>query len=136
MNWTLKDLEKKGLKHNHKPTKSKTKFKVERKSVEKDHMATVLFVLHRDGVITDYEEELVFHPVRKWRFDWAIPELKIAIEYEGLMSKKSRHTTIKGYTEDTIKYNEASKLGWRVLRYTAITYQSLHEDLVFFMGNK
>src|SRR5690606_7227576 len=68
------------------------------------------------------EEEFKFHPERKWRFDFAIPELKAAIEYEGLNSKKSRHTTLKGYSGDSTKYNEAQRLGWVVLRYTAITY--------------
>ena len=46
----------------------------------------------------------------------AIPGKKIAIEYEGIVADKSRHTNIKGYTEDSNKYNEAQKLGWKVLR--------------------
>lgn len=76
-----------------------------------------------------YETEFKFHPKRKWRFDFCIPELKIAIEYEGLMSEKSRHTTITGFTNDSEKYNAAQILGWRVLRYTALNYKSLSEDL-------
>lgn len=31
-----------------------------------------------------FESEYQFHETRKYRFDWAIPEYKIAIEYEGL----------------------------------------------------
>ena len=76
-----------------------------------------------------YVAEYSFHPERKWRFDFAIPEMKIAIEYEGLMSEKSRHTTITGFTNDSEKYNAAQILGWRVLRYTALNYMSLGEDL-------
>ena len=60
-----------------------------------------------------------FHQVRRWRFDWAYPDHKIAIEYEGLMSRKSRHTTISGFTADCEKYNSAAQLGWRVYRFTA-----------------
>lgn len=76
-----------------------------------------------------YFAEYAFHPERKWRFDFAIPELKIGIEYEGLLSDKSRHTTVKGYTNDSEKYNAAQMLGWRVLRYTAINYKQLASDL-------
>lgn len=76
-----------------------------------------------------YIEEHRFHPDRKWRFDFAIPEHKIAIEYEGIYSRKSGHTTHKGYTKDTEKYNEAAKLGWTVLRYTANTYKRVIDDI-------
>ena len=64
--------------------------------------------------------EYKFHDKRKWRFDFAIPDRKIALEYEGIASSKSRHTTLKGYSNDCIKYNEASKLGWKVYRFTVI----------------
>lgn len=60
-----------------------------------------------------------FHPKRKWRFDFAIPERMIAFEYEGIFSRKSRHTTISGFTGDCEKYNEAQLLGWKVFRFTA-----------------
>ncbi|MFA6058935.1 MAG: hypothetical protein WC756_12105 [Taibaiella sp.] len=70
-------------------------------------------------------DEYKFHKKRKWRFDFAIPELKIAIEYEGLQSEKSGHTTLTGFTSDTEKYNEAQKMGWRVLRYTVLNYKTV-----------
>jgi very-short-patch-repair endonuclease len=70
-----------------------------------------------------------FHPERKWRFDWAFPSHMIAIEYEGLMSEKSRHTTISGFTGDADKYNAAQQLGWKVFRYTAKNYKSIIDDL-------
>jgi hypothetical protein len=70
-----------------------------------------------------------FHPERKWRFDFAFPEKKIAIEYEGLISEKSRHTTISGFTGDTEKYNAAQQLGWMVFRYTPKNYKSMITDL-------
>jgi hypothetical protein len=70
-----------------------------------------------------------FHEKRKWLFDWAFPAVKIAIEYEGLMSKKSRHTTIKGYTGDTEKYNSAQAKGWRVIRLTALNYKTVLQTL-------
>jgi hypothetical protein len=66
-----------------------------------------------------------FAPPRKFRFDLAIPSLKIAIEYEGVISDKSGHTTIKGFTKDCQKYNLAASLGWSVYRYTALNINEL-----------
>ena len=81
-----------------------------------------------------YETEFKFHPKRKWRFDFCIPELKIAIEYEGLMSEKSRHTTITGYSKDMEKINAAQKLGWVVLQYTPLNYKNMLNDLNEIIG--
>ena len=78
----------------------------------------------------DYVKELKFHPSRKWRFDFAIESLRIAIEYEGIMSEKSRHTTISGMSRDCEKYNTAQLLGWKVLRFTALNYKNLASILM------
>lgn len=75
------------------------------------------------------EKEYKFHPDRKWRADFAIPSHKILIEYEGLNSEKSGHTTLKGYTKDTEKYKEAAILGWTVFRYTVLNYKSVIKDI-------
>lgn len=70
-----------------------------------------------------------FHPVRKWRFDLAYPDRRIAIECEGAVWTQGRHTRGSGFTSDTEKYNAAVILGWRVLRYTMKTLVNLPEDL-------
>ena len=57
---------------------------------------------------------------RRWRFDYAFFREKIAVEYEGLFSAKSRHTSIKGFINDCEKYNTAAMMGWRVFRITAV----------------
>lgn len=67
------------------------------------------------------ETEYRFHPKRRWRFDYAWPEHKVAVEYEGLVSRKSRHVTLTGYTKDCEKYSTAAVMGWKVIRYTALT---------------
>lgn len=95
-----------------------------------------MWALERSKTIPEVVEEYRFHPVRRWRFDYAIPLLKIAIEYEGIISRKSRHTSITGYTKDAEKYNEAAKMGWKVLRYTALNYKDLHRDLEFIIKNE
>lgn len=66
----------------------------------------------------DWEEEYLFHPTRKWRLDFAWPDLKVAVEVEGgtFARGKSRHTTGSGFHDDCVKYNAAAMLGWLVLR--------------------
>ena len=59
-----------------------------------------------------------FHPVRKWRFDYAHVPTKTAIEIEGGAHSNGRHTRGTGFINDMEKYNAAIELGWVVLRYT------------------
>lgn len=135
MNWTKKDIEKLNLSNNLHETGKKTnvfdtKYTINGKiSVEKQAIKTMLWVLHRENIIPEYVEEHQFHPDRKFRFDWALPSVKVAIEYEGVFSKKSRHTTVSGFTTDCEKYNLAQISGWIVLRYTAMNYKNLEKDL-------
>lgn len=76
-----------------------------------------------------FQEEYPFaKPERAFLFDIAFPEIKVAIEYEGIFSDKSRHTSYVGYSRDTEKYNLAAILGWRVLRYTGINYSKALSD--------
>ena len=63
-------------------------------------------------------KEYRFHPTRKWRFDYAIPEHKIALEVEGGVWTRGRHTSPKGFLNDIEKYNTATLMGWRVFRTT------------------
>jgi hypothetical protein len=76
-----------------------------------------------------YESEYRFHSDRRFRFDFAIPDKKIAIEYEGLGYKKTGHTTSEGYTSNCEKYNLATSLGWKVYRYTYRNYKNFKNDL-------
>lgn len=132
MKWRESDL--KNLKKTETFTK-KAILKTERHSKEKQHIDNLLFSLVIDKKIKRYEKELKFDSVRKFRFDWAIPEHKIAIEYEGVYNGKSRHTTTTGYSKDTEKYNLAVTLGWRVLRYTASTYKNVENDIKKIIQN-
>ena len=70
-------------------------------------------------------EEYKFHPTRKWRIDYAFPDIKLAIEIEGGIwlskyGKKSRHFYGKGALCDMEKYSKAAELGWRLLRYPSL----------------
>lgn len=59
-----------------------------------------------------------FHPVRRWRFDYAIVSHRIAIEIDGGVWTYGRHNRASGYIGDMEKFNEAAALGWIVLKFT------------------
>lgn len=59
--------------------------------------------------------ELRFHQKRKWRFDLGFPDLRVALEIEGL---GGRHQFTGGFVGDIENYGEAFALGWNVLRVT------------------
>lgn len=63
-------------------------------------------------------KEHKFHPKRRWRFDYAIPEYKIALEVEGGVWTGGRHIRAQGFLGDMEKYNTATLMGWRVFRTT------------------
>ena len=66
----------------------------------------------------DPATELLFHPKRKWRFDYAWEEQKLALEVHGGIHSGGRHTRGRGFVEDRAKMNEATLLGWTVLEVT------------------
>ena len=63
-------------------------------------------------------KEYRFHSVRRWRFDYAILNKMIAIEVEGGVFTRGRHTRGVGFINDMEKYNNAVLLGWKLLRFT------------------
>jgi len=65
-----------------------------------------------------YVREYQFAKPRRWRFDFAIPGRKIAIEVDGATWTGGRHTSGSGFTKDMEKFNEAGLLGWRIFRVT------------------
>lgn len=66
----------------------------------------------------DVQREYKFHPTRRWRFDFAIPDHMVAIEVEGGTWANGRHTRGSGFEKDCEKYNAATLDGWRVFRFT------------------
>ena len=68
--------------------------------------------------LPDPATELLFHPKRKWRFDYAWEEQKLALEVHGGIHSGGRHTRGRGFVEDRAKMNEATLLGWTVLEVT------------------
>jgi very-short-patch-repair endonuclease len=66
-----------------------------------------------------------FHSVRRWRFDFAWLDHKLALEVEGGVWTRGRHTRSKGFIQDIEKYNEAVRLGWSVIR--CVPNELVHE---------
>ena len=63
--------------------------------------------------------EYRFAPPRRWRFDWAWVNLKLALEQDGVLSGLGgRHQRKEGFEKDIEKLNEAVLLGWTVIRFT------------------
>lgn len=60
--------------------------------------------------------EHVFAKPRRWRFDFAWPSFKLAVEVEGAIFVGGRHNRPMGMMADMEKYNAAALLGWKVLR--------------------
>ena len=81
-------------------------------------------------------KEYKFHELRRWRFDYAIIDLKIAIEVEGgVWMAKSRHTSSKGFIADMQKYNNATALGWRLIRIVPNDYESALKFIKMIIEN-
>lgn len=94
----------------------KTKKKTQKPA--KQPLRDVFTVICKTDLKEVCEKEFKFHPVRKWRFDYAFPEHKIALEVEGGVWTGGRHTSSVGFLNDMEKYNTATLMGWRVFRTT------------------
>lgn len=68
-----------------------------------------------------------FHKTRKWKIDYAWPDVKLAVEIEGGAWTQGRHTRGGGFIEDMEKYRQLTIYGWKLLRYipTAINYSEI-----------
>lgn len=64
------------------------------------------------------EREYRFKDGRRWRFDYAFPVHRLAVEVEGGTWVDGRHSRGSGFEKDCEKYAEAVILGWRVIRVT------------------
>lgn len=71
----------------------------------------------REAKLPEPEREVRFS-YRRFRFDFAWSEPKIALEVEGGVWVSGRHGSGKGMDSDATKYNIAALLGWKVIRVT------------------
>lgn len=71
-----------------------------------------------------------FHPVRRWRFDLAFIDHRVAVEIDGATWTQGRHTRGSGFILDCEKLNTAAAMGWRVLRFPSTVLNSRPADCV------
>jgi very-short-patch-repair endonuclease len=67
-----------------------------------------------DAAGITYARELRFLRERKFRFDFAFPGPRVAVEIDGVV-----HRTAKRFASDREKLNLAMLAGWRVLHVTS-----------------
>ena len=89
----------------------------------------LLIIMKQVFGTAEVKTEHRFHPKRMWRFDYAVPSRKIAVEYQGhgKMGGGSKHVgghaSVKGLSSDAEKFNSAEILGWRVILFTALHFR-------------
>lgn len=66
--------------------------------------------------ITGYVREYPFSSARGWRFDFAWPKERFAVEVEGITPNFGRHQRVGGFEGDLEKYEAAMLAGWNVYR--------------------
>ena len=59
--------------------------------------------------------EYRFCPSRRFRFDWAWPKDRVALEVNGGVWSQGRHVRGAGFVRDMEKASLAASLGWRIL---------------------
>jgi hypothetical protein len=74
-----------------------------------------------NGVPMPTTEHAFAAPERRWRFDYAWIEERVALECEGAVWSGGRHTRGSGYLKDMEKYNAAALRGWLLIRATPKT---------------
>lgn len=75
------------------------------------------------------EREFEFSTERKWRFDFAWPAIKVAVEIQGF---GGGHQSIAGLARDAEKIRDAMANGWIVIPVTSACLGSIQKraDLV------
>ena len=84
---------------------------IDSKSAKELLMFTLLSFFPRKMIELEYR----FHPPRRWRWDYAVPSIKLGIEFHGSIWTQGRHTRGMGFMNDREKMNQAQIDGWLVL---------------------
>lgn len=84
---------------------------------------TLVFQLHALGAPEPTREHR-FHPQRRWRFDLAWVDRKIAVEVQGGVWSQGKHGRGSGVAKDYEKLNTAQIMGWKVLQFETSSVKS------------
>ena len=99
-----------------KPKRGSKRLKVKGEKVQSEGEVILASALRALNI--EFEQEFQFHPTRKWRADFHLNGKKILVEVEGGIWSNGRHTRGKGYLGDLEKYNEATMMGYQVIRFS------------------
>ena len=126
--WTHKHIEEKGLKvvgargsgdKRRPPVREKSNAALSHSpSSEK-----LFFRLLKEEGLPLPRREWEFHHERQWRIDYAFtaPDEMVALEVEGGVYTRGRHTRGSGFMKDVEKYNALALAGYRLIRCTPST---------------
>ena len=88
----------------------------------------IVMGVHLGELRLHYFREYSFFDRRRWRFDFAVPDVMLAVEIEGgayefydpatQTKKVGGHVRGEQYYDNCAKYNQAQILGWDVLRFS------------------
>ena len=74
--------------------------------------------LHLRARKIHFEREVALIPGRRWRFDFVIPQAKLAIEVHGAIWRNGAHARGAGLERDYQKMNAAVLAGYRPLQFS------------------
>ncbi len=92
----------------------------EHRKAEREHLEFQFLNQIRVLRLPDPVREYQFCETRKYRADFAWPELKILVEIQGgtRSTKRTGHSTHEGIRRDCEKSNLAQRLGFTVFKFT------------------
>ena len=91
--------------------------KINKKNIEAE------LSLHLRARKIPHVTQYMFHPTRKWRFDFTFPEKRLAVEVQGVTNIQYNangkpfiggHQSPQGMKNDLEKFDEAMRLGWNI----------------------
>lgn len=93
----------------------------------------MLMALLRPHGIPEPLCEYRFDAVRKWRFDFAWPDNKLAVEIDGGLFVNGGHNRGAYLLQQMAKQNAAMLQGWTVLRYSPNQFVEAERDIAFVL---
>lgn len=89
-----------------------------RRALKSSELESLLYWHIRADSLPEPEQQYRFDDSRRWRFDFAWPSCKVAVEVNGGEWSEGRHSRGAGMAGDYEKLNAATIAGWRVLQFT------------------
>ena len=89
-----------------------------RRAIKSSELESLLYWHIAATGLPEPEQQYRFDDSRRWRFDFAWPDCRVAVEVNGGEWSAGRHNRAGGMAADYEKLNAAVIAGWRVLQFT------------------